>query len=393
MEDIKQPTARSAHEHLCTYHPIVSAAHLSAIEDALASRPLDDPSLALCPALFAGAFFGTTIKSSAPVAPAAELSDDVVPGLVLSTAHPSQYATTYAHLLLRVCRLLSCDEPMLCRSLANYELPSTRADEAAVPGSLANYELPSTRADEPAVPEVAVMLSANETGGEEEVWAADLDDDADAYEPIESPAAAAAAAAASESGAPPPAALPTAAQARARLSHALNGLSHDPLAALPPGAWARLGLGTALRAALTSLREDDVEVDASASSSSSSPITAHLDAPARSAGMAAVTSLVRDHLLHEPMSTPAELPPILTVLSPPRRVLFLASLVAADSAPSTPVRGKPPPPPLPAAAWGAIDEAVREQLVPLLHEVDDNSVSRADVAQGQLNACLHLLQW
>ena len=98
---------------------------------------------------------------------------------------------------------------------------------------------------------------ADDDGGE--VWAAELDDDDEAYEPLEvgpSPAAAAAAHAAAAAVASRALTalsldeLPTRAQTLQRLCSLFGALSHEALAALPPGEWGRLGLGDALRAAL-----------------------------------------------------------------------------------------------------------------------------------------------
>ena len=417
------PSALLCYEILCSFQPEVSSYQLSALESACST---DESSIEVCPSFIVGAAFGATRRSAAP-APSNE--EAALPsGLVASAGHPSQYAAVYAvGGVLRACKLLSADEAALSRALASYELPHTAEDEP------------------PSVPEALVPEPAPAPAGvdaDEEVWAAEPDGDDDVYEPLEPATRAMAAAAVTTT----PQRAPSREEALRRLGHLLASLSHDPLAALPPGAWSRLGLGDGVRLALSRLTAN------SSSSSSSSPSAAAatkpngvhgngiasavlLDASAHEAAIGSLSTILRDRLLHEPACLPIELTPTLAALEPPRRVRFLAALVAADTSISSTAggtrrgsgngdgggSGRAVQPPLPPAAWSAVDAAVREQLIPLLASISDlescltggaaaapigggvttssrssSNPAAADakrVANAQLTCALQLLEW
>ena len=94
----------------------------------------------------------------------------VVPGLVAPAASPSQFASVYATACIcQALSLLGSDEMRMRRALALFTVDP--------PSTSGQNEVPTVREAAVAAPAV------DEDGGE--IWAAELDDDDDAYEPIE----------------------------------------------------------------------------------------------------------------------------------------------------------------------------------------------------------------
>ena len=399
-----------AHSVLCSDFPDVDDERLALLEAELMAEvaALNASSMAstsaaypLCREFVAGAAHGAAKRHQDDQQ--AEVSPNSVPGLIARAAPASRFATIYAHgSVLRACALLtSSSESALAMSLTRYDMPPPTV---ALESSLAEV-IPNTgfgggsggggdEDDDGAA--VAAPLD------EGEVWAAEPDDDEEAYEPMELPAS------------PPPRTslgdpavvaaveLPSRAQVLERLCHLLGTLTHDPLAALPPGGWERLKLGETLRRALSVLRPDSapgpmaapprpwwMHVEDSAAAAAAAAVSRGEASSCEAGGSmaaagvvsgtdvtlalasssllrtatASLTSLLRDHLLHQPAACVAELGPTLACLPPVERASFLASLVAADT-PLSAAR-------TPSDAWRVLDEAVRAELTPLLERVSD----------------------
>ena len=276
--------AASAFQSLCSDYPEVDDERLAALEAAFATHSIEYP---LCPALLAGAAYGA---ARAPTS-----VHSVMAGLVAAPAPASRYASVYAvGCVLRTCALLVCNPVQaidssapLLRDLAHYE-----------------FEEPTTANEQ--IPEVVLpdITPADDSDGE--VWAAEHDDDDEAYEPILSPStppAADATTAAARATAPPRICRCEAAR---RLNHLVASLSHDALAPLVPGAWGRLGLGDAIRSALGGLpvaaEQWQVVKDREGSTAWQLPDGSGTFSLARfiARAEASLLALLREHLLHEP---------------------------------------------------------------------------------------------
>ena len=437
-----------AYAMLCSDFPELSADRLSLLESVLSSLSVtsagSDSSFQLCPAFVAGAAHGACRKATASVD---EADEHVVPGLKASAAPASQYSIVYAHgAVLRACAmLLSNDELSLRRHLAAYQPPASQLIE----------EHPLAADDY--IPEVFVAdqdtdASRVTTGEDAEVWAAKLDDDDEAYEPLEllTPAAPTQGGA-NESNLAALAPLPSRAEALDRLAHLMGSLSFDALAALPPGAWQKLGIGETARTCLRALffgedapgrlrpwwmgdgadtsgadaansgadgadgavRSGTVAGASGAGSSIGSAAARLLDAAYTS-----LSSLLRDRLQHEPSACATELAPTLACLPEDgrRREAFLCSLVAADSPLASGT--------LPTDSWRELDSAVRTTLSPLLEDLSGwlsnasavpvaplfarskpsstatgptdrrgDGSSSLGIAQARLDSALQLLRW
>ena len=159
MSGVLVSPASLAYAVLCTDYPELEEPKIDAL---LSELSVDDfASFPLCPALLSGVAHGAGRSAAARAA-----SESSVPGLVASSASPSRYASVYAiGCVLRACSLLTrcADREFLSAALTSYELPVN----------------PSVQG----VHEVIVPEGEAAVDGEE-VWATELDDDDDAYEPI-----------------------------------------------------------------------------------------------------------------------------------------------------------------------------------------------------------------
>ena len=318
MPTLASPECLQAYTVLCTDFPEVDEPRLRTLESAIEAN---DPNCPLCVPLLSGAAHGATANRTGQPAIAAYSE---VPGLVASAAPPACYAAVYASCVLRSCVLLTQTDDAISAALGLYVLPQAPA--------------PASDAVEVVVPE--------SSGADEEVWAAEADGDDVEYEPFAPsmpPASSAMAVSALASK------RCSAAEAHERLGHLLGSLSHDALAALDPAEWAKRGLGDAVRTALRQLAEPRW--------------TSVLSPVALRQADGALACMLRDHLLYNPSACIAELPTTLGALLPPRRPLFLASLIGGGGTGRLAVA--------PSAAWDAVDVAVRNELVPLLQALDE----------------------
>lgn len=334
MPTLASPECLHAYTVLCTDFPEVDEPRLSTLESAIEAN---DPNCPLCVPLLSGAAHGATANRTGQPAVAA---DSEVPGLVASAAPPACYAAVYASCVLRSCELLTQTDDAISAALGLYVLPQAPA--------------PASDAVEVVVPE--------SSGADEEVWAAEADGDDVEYEPFApsmSPASSAMAVSALGGK------RCTTAEAHERLGHLLGSLSHDALAALDPAEWAKRGLGDAVRTALRQLAEPRW--------------TSVLSPVALRQADGALSCMLRDHLLHNPSACVAELPTTLGALPPQRRPLFLASLIGGGGTGRLAVA--------PSAAWDAVDEAVRNELVPLLEALGEAAGAMGGWMQGARTGC------
>ncbi|KAL1511534.1 hypothetical protein AB1Y20_006329 [Prymnesium parvum] len=312
----------AAYAQLCTDFPELTAEQLhelrremqADLDDALRGEPLALARHPLSPAFLEGITYGATRRV---------VREEEVPGLAAAAALPSDYAAVYALCVRRICLLLEPSAPSLREAMREC---ASAAPPAAAP------------------PEVVV---GEEVG--EEVWAAEVDDDERAYEPLRPPSS-------SSSSAPaaPLAPLPSDGEAMGRLARLVGTLRHEALAGLAPAEWERLGVGDGVRRALRCLGGGGAASDA--------PLAA----------------LLRDHLLHEAAAVPAELEPTLQALPEERRLLFLASLVSGGAAFCEPSA---------AAAWEAVDKVARREAVASLQSLSSHH------DEARLRAALLLLSW
>ena len=334
MPTLASPECLQAYTVLCTDFPEVDEPRLRTLESAIEAN---DPNCPLCVPLLSGAAHGATANRTGQPAIAAYSE---VPGLVASAAPPACYAAVYASCVLRSCVLLTQTDDAISAALGLYVLPQAPA--------------PASDAVEVVVPE--------SSGADEEVWAAEADGDDVEYEPFAPsmpPASSALAVSALASK------RCSAAEAHERLGHLLGSLSHDALAALDPAEWAKRGLGDAVRTALRQLAEPRW--------------TSVLSPVALRQADGALACMLRDHLLYNPSACIAELPTTLGALLPPRRPLFLASLIGGGGTGRLAVA--------PSAAWDAVDVAVRNELVPLLQALDEAAGALGGWAQGARAGC------
>ena len=359
LAESRAAPATYAYAVLCTDFPEIDDARLSAL---IAAIDAGDDSVPLCIPLLSGAAHGATVRTAAAGDDTAATASEVVPGLVAAAAHPSRYATVYAACVLRACALLSRSDDAIASALSSYVL----------------LQAPCLETED--VPEVAVPEDDLGAAGDE-VWAADPDDDDMAYEPI-------------AVATPPPLAASlcggtvrrcTHAEARERLGHLLGSLSHDALDALGGGDWKRLGIGDSLRGALGRLQEGRW----TGTGGVGEGLGEGLGEGALRRSEEALACVLRDHLLHEPNACVAELPLTLEALAPPpRRPLFLASLLAGGG--TARLAGGAAA----ASAWDAVEACVRAELVPLLEAVGETTAglgAGAAVADAQLQTALQLL--
>jgi len=371
--------ASVAFEQLCTDFPEVSDDGLTTLIEHLhgATSMVEFP---LCTALVAGLEYGAT-RQLPSAAPPQELE-----GLVCAPALPSRFAEAYAvGCVRRACLLLSL------------YIGRRTADLSA---ALSSYHPPQAQpADGPAqVPEIYVPKVTDE-----EVWAADLDDDNQAYEPIGQNTMELSA---SSQPRLPKRIAKTHALAfdelEQRLYHLIGSLSHSPLASLAPGAWESLQIGSTLLEAITTICAPDIASQHLSLTSTEPGNTLHGGAADRTIPIGAAHSpsigapvfgplisplvlMLRDHFWHDPLSCASELRPTLDALPGHQRHNFLALLVSDNSCFAT----------IPDTAWSAIDAEIQTALPLLAHHVSATSPSE-EAGRGDgtpLELYVQLVDW